>query len=304
MAAPVFISYRRSDSQHATGRLFARLAPRYLAPAEIFMDIEAIAAGADFRKALDARLRDCKVCLVMIGPDWLEKDESGHTRIDDPADVVHQEVAAALASHATVIPVLVDNARMPSAAELPAALEPLAARNAVRLVHERFDGDADTLAATVLSALGRSLDRELEVLTLLFSFRGTINRKQFWIGLAILLPIYLAMHLALMAALGVPLGEWTEFDTKYPIGTQVRNVTELGLLWSWWPSTALAWKRIKDLGHGWDLLVFFLAALFLHYAMTFSGENQTAEVLLASALTMLLMFGLMKGTRFIAHHRV
>jgi hypothetical protein len=44
-----------------------------------------------------------------------------------------------------VIPVLVDGASMPSAEQLPEPLQNLSRRQAVRLTHERFSGDADSL---------------------------------------------------------------------------------------------------------------------------------------------------------------
>jgi hypothetical protein len=190
MPSPVFISYRRADTQHVTARLFSRLAPRYLAEADIFMDVEAIGAGANYKSVLDWQLTSCKVALVMIGPQWLATDAEGKRRIDNPADVVRNEVAAVLARpEITVIPVLVDGARMPTAAELPDPLKPLAVRNAARLTHENFASDVDALAAKILKPLDRSVDPELDILKLLFSFKGTIGRKPFWIGLGAILAI-------------------------------------------------------------------------------------------------------------------
>jgi predicted ATPase len=58
---------------------------------------------------------------------------------------VRRASAAALASEARVIPVLVGGARMPSEAELPGAIAPLALRNAVELQDRRWREDVDAL---------------------------------------------------------------------------------------------------------------------------------------------------------------
>lgn len=59
------------------------------------------------------------------------------------------EVSLALASRIDVIPVLVDRAEMPSAADLPSDLAKLASLNAFELSNRRFRTDADELAATL-----------------------------------------------------------------------------------------------------------------------------------------------------------
>ncbi|HAG77043.1 MAG TPA: toll/interleukin-1 receptor domain-containing protein, partial [Thauera sp.] len=55
----------------------------------------------------------------------------GRPRIDDTEDMVRLEVEMALARGQNVVPLLVQGARMPSAAQLPAPLAPLAYRNAL-----------------------------------------------------------------------------------------------------------------------------------------------------------------------------
>ena len=74
-----------------------------------------------------AAVGSCAVLLVVIGGWWLTATgEDGRRRLDDPGDFVRLEIEAALARHVRVIPVLVDGARMPRAADLPASLEGLA----------------------------------------------------------------------------------------------------------------------------------------------------------------------------------
>lgn len=299
MTSPVFISYRRSDSQHATGRLFARLAPRFLAESEIFMDIEAIAAGADFEAALDRALSGCKVCLVMIGPDWTRKDAEGRRRIDDPDDFVRREVAAVLARDILVIPVLIDGAPMPKAADLPDPLKPLVKRNALRLSHDRFEADGDAIAAKTLKGLGRSVDLEQDLLKLFFSFKGSIGRQQFWIGLVAVFVLAMAVAAGTAAALGIKVSDFLAHPETLPKNVQI--LQQIATTWVWWPLLALAWKRIQDLGHSWDVFAPILATSLGAVGLDAAGYADLAGTFEGVSLLLLLILGVLKGTRFIAH---
>src|SRR5262245_1856610 len=96
MAGGIFISYRREDSQHAAGRLVDRLAQTFPRD-QLCMDVDAIEPGLDFLDVINAKLADCEVMLVVIGPNWLDcRDESGARRLDDTGDFVRLEVEAAL----------------------------------------------------------------------------------------------------------------------------------------------------------------------------------------------------------------
>lgn len=143
----IFISYRRADTAGHAGRLYDHLS-QYLDPDDIFMDIADIPPGEDFVKVLEDSLAEVDVVLVLIGPHWLTlADNQGRRRLDDPADFVRLEVITALNNPAIrVIPVLVNGAHMPSGADLPEDLQPLARRNAVTLDNARFGYDVERLA--------------------------------------------------------------------------------------------------------------------------------------------------------------
>ena len=82
-----------------------------------------------------AALDDCDLLLAIIGPDWLSrKGWRGKRRLADPSDFVHIELRTALEGLVHIIPVLVNNARMPAAHQLPPALKSLAYRQARRIV--------------------------------------------------------------------------------------------------------------------------------------------------------------------------
>jgi TIR domain-containing protein len=68
--ANVFISYRRSDSAAITGRIRDRLADYYGADA-IFIDIDSIPLGIDFRQQIQEAITKNDLVLAVIGPKWI-----------------------------------------------------------------------------------------------------------------------------------------------------------------------------------------------------------------------------------------
>jgi YVTN family beta-propeller protein len=141
----IFLSYRREDTRYIAGRLFDRLVGRFGAD-NVFMDVNSIEPGRDFRVAIKSAVGGCDVLLALIGGRWLgATDKQGRRRLDDPDDLVVLEVKTALQRQVRVIPVLVDGAAAPRRDELPEVLGDLADRNAVQLDHETFDTDLSPL---------------------------------------------------------------------------------------------------------------------------------------------------------------
>jgi len=147
MTIRVFVSYRRSDSRHATGRLRAVLA-REFGRENVFYDVDSVGFGADFREVINATLQGVDALIVVVGPNF-ELD-----RLSQPNDYVRMEILEALRLGKGIVPVLVDEAIMPGPDELPADLESFAYRNAAPL---RADPDFDTDAARLVRDLRRSL---------------------------------------------------------------------------------------------------------------------------------------------------
>ena len=66
----VCISYRRSNSMAITGRIFDRLVSHFGSEA-IFMDIDDIPFGVDFREHIDTTIRESDVLVAVVGAAWL-----------------------------------------------------------------------------------------------------------------------------------------------------------------------------------------------------------------------------------------
>ena len=135
----IFISYRRQETAWPAGRLYDVLV-KHFAAEQVFKDVDNIEPGDDFVERITAAVASCDVLLALIGPQWLTMtDENGARRLDNPEDYVRLEIEAALKRKIRVIPILVDEARMPRANELPPALAPLVRRNAVEINPLTFD---------------------------------------------------------------------------------------------------------------------------------------------------------------------
>jgi len=140
----IFVSYRREDSAANARLLYERLSEKFGA-SRVFMDVEDIDPGEEWKRRLDAEIERATHVLVLMGPRWLSAADAAGRRLDNPQDNVRWEVAESLRRGKRVIPVLVDQATLPSAADLPEALRALADKNFFALSHLRFDRDAAAL---------------------------------------------------------------------------------------------------------------------------------------------------------------
>jgi len=126
----ICISYRRADSQAITGRIFDRLTAYYGKEA-IFIDIDNIPVGTDFRQHLAKTLRRATVLLAIVGPRWLGAGKGGPDRIHEESDPVRVELETALRNGLAIIPVLIGSRKMPSPNQLPESLKEFVYLNAV-----------------------------------------------------------------------------------------------------------------------------------------------------------------------------
>jgi hypothetical protein len=123
------------------------------------MDVDNIEPGLDFVRVLEEQVAKCDVLISVIGHDWIgAQDKTGVRCLENPADFVRIEIESALQLGKRVIPVLVGQAEMPRAQDLPDSLKRLATRNAVRLTHERFRSDVQGLIGALQRALKSAED--------------------------------------------------------------------------------------------------------------------------------------------------
>ncbi len=144
----IFISYRRGDRPGFAGRL-AEALENVFGPEHVFRDIEDIRPGEDFVEVIAQRIAASDLVLVVIGPDWLDASHNGRRRLDEPDDLVRQEIDSALRASKPVWPVLVSGATMPVEHELPTSIRALARRQAVILTEAGWRDDVARLIAAL-----------------------------------------------------------------------------------------------------------------------------------------------------------
>lgn len=134
----VFISYRRDDSGIICHTIYDSLVKEF-GKQTIFFDIDTIPQGADFAEFISDTLSKCSVFLAVIGSKWVDIRDAttGQKRLDDATDWVRLEVQTALQNpYITVIPVLINPARMPLPDDLPEAIQELVYRNGITMYND------------------------------------------------------------------------------------------------------------------------------------------------------------------------
>ena len=132
----IFINYRREDSGGEAAHLRDDLAARF-GEAKVFLDLGGIVPGADYRRRIYDAIDSSNVVLALIGPRWSTR------RLDEPDDLLREEIARALTSGVPVVPVLVNNARIPTS--LPPEIRQLGHLQAAPLRNTDWRNDLEGL---------------------------------------------------------------------------------------------------------------------------------------------------------------
>jgi hypothetical protein len=145
----VFISYRRESAGAVAGRLRDRLAAEF-GSSSVFIDVDTIKPGDDFREVISESVAGCDVLLAVIDNNWnppvqMVEGSAPAFRLDSADDFVRIEVGAALSRGVRVVPVLYKDARLPEDSELPTDVRGLTTRQAVRVSDETWDSDVRRL---------------------------------------------------------------------------------------------------------------------------------------------------------------
>ena len=157
----LFISYRRGDSPDTVKLIYERLKKR-LPRWEIFYDHDSIPLGDQFPERLKEKVSLATAVLVVIGPKWLEILRE---RRNAPIDHVRVEVKLALESGASVVPILVGNAVLPTDTDMFdfTGLQPLLHRHGQPVRPDpEFNSDLERIIAYL-----KLLDADIAIGTIL-----------------------------------------------------------------------------------------------------------------------------------------
>jgi hypothetical protein len=142
----IFISYRRDDSKWPAKQICDALL-RTLRREQVFIDIDSIQPGADFRRILEEWVNECEFLLALIGPNWISASDpaTSHRRLDDPNDFVRIEIRAAFSRAIPVVPILLDGAPMPKLDQLPKDMAKLVNSQAEIVELRTFNTDVERI---------------------------------------------------------------------------------------------------------------------------------------------------------------
>lgn len=139
------ISYRENDSKSFTHRLSDFLL-NHFKETEVQLGLKGvIQPGDDFIEAISTALDKAEVLLVVVGDQWLDGDW-----LQDDHDFDNIALKTAIDQNIQIMPVLMNNATMPSTTDLPDSLGKFARRIGIRIDEADFRNDAKTLVDLLL----------------------------------------------------------------------------------------------------------------------------------------------------------
>ena len=130
LGTKIFISYRRSDSEYPSGRIFDALAAKFTGD-EIVFDVQSIPEGKNFKDHIRESIETSAILLAIIGRAWLGPFwERWFGLRRNSENFVFAEIELALEIGVPILPILLDDANMPPVRSLPPPIRPLTDLNA------------------------------------------------------------------------------------------------------------------------------------------------------------------------------
>jgi hypothetical protein len=136
----VFISYRRDDAGWA-GRIEQTLESR--PNIEAFLDVEDIPVGEDFPVRLLDELDQSDIVIALIASSWVARAKD----LNQETDWIRRELKYALEQQKIVMPVLIEDVRIP---DLPEQLNALQTRNGMTIRNSNYKSDIANLIKEIL----------------------------------------------------------------------------------------------------------------------------------------------------------
>jgi len=151
--AKIFINYRVQEQPGYACLLYYNLS-RQFGEQAVFFASSSIRPGDDYATAIAENLRHCSVLLAIIGSLWLYHDRTDLLRAPGAGfDWVRYEIAEAFSAGLRVIPVLIENAELPTQSALPDGIRALARCQYLRLRHHSIEADLSTLSAELVRTI-------------------------------------------------------------------------------------------------------------------------------------------------------
>lgn len=220
----VFICYRRENHRCTAGRLRDSL-EREFGERYIFLDVINIPAGENYEKIIEENLDESRCFLLLIGENFASiLDMDGMPKIKKDEDPVRIEIAHALKKRLIIIPVFIDEAKMPQKDSLPKSIQKIRQIHGLTIRHDYWHDDLKPLTASVQKALEMDTDQgskdfEINIVDRLFTdYRRGKHTYEF---IEIIDHLWLTENYRLKT------------PNSWAYGSDESNIQEYGRLYSW-----------------------------------------------------------------------
>lgn len=140
----VFVSYRRDDEGPASRFVKAEL-DKIFGSEHVFMDLDNIRKGDNWKNTIDANLEECNCLIAIIGKNWLRlQDENFIRRIDKKDDWVRKEIETALRRKIKIVPLLLGGT-LPQEQALPKSIQNLLENQGMSISALNWQNDISAL---------------------------------------------------------------------------------------------------------------------------------------------------------------
>ena len=157
MSNSIFISYRRSDSQHAAIALADALSWAF-AEGEVFFDRGSIRGADEWPDSIKNAAAEAKLIVVVIGDGWLRaSDQFGRRRLDDSKDWVRRELVTAIKRNIEILPLTLDDASVPVPEALDFELERISSKQALPIRVSSWENDIHAVIERIRELTGIGL---------------------------------------------------------------------------------------------------------------------------------------------------
>lgn len=147
MGDGIFISYRRKAGAMLASIIYSELC-KHFKQERIFKDVKSLHAGDNFKKEIVAAIEGSDVFLVLINNGWASQTNRD---LQGEDDFVYYELQCALEKKIEIIPVLFENASMPSPTDLPETINEVTLKHAFIVNSESVLEDIEKLVIHIKS---------------------------------------------------------------------------------------------------------------------------------------------------------
>ena len=153
----ILISYNRDETDGFVHLLYERLNKRF--PSRVALGTTTNQFGI---RSVDAAVGACDILLAIVGSKGFSTAAANSQSSGDSADLMCVEIASALRLGVPVIPVLLQDAHMPVAEELPDDVSDLAQTEGIRLNDDDMVGGIEGLIKSLEKELGEDQPSGIE----------------------------------------------------------------------------------------------------------------------------------------------